>query len=52
VIKRLADLTRANVRVTIEVEADLPSGAPEHVVRTVSENWRTLGFTSYGFEDR
>ena len=29
---------------------DVPSGAPDHVVRTVTENSRTLKFTSQGFE--
>ena len=28
----------------------LSFGVPEHVVRTVSENSRTLKFTSHGFE--
>jgi hypothetical protein len=38
------------VKVRLEVEADIPSGAPDHVVRTVTENSRTLKFTSQGFE--
>ncbi|HET8701322.1 MAG TPA: AAA+ family ATPase, partial [Nitrococcus sp.] len=50
VVAHLASLVGANVRVTLEVEAELPSGAPEHVVRTVTENSRTLKFTSQGFE--
>jgi len=40
----------ANVRVTLEIDAEIPSGAPEHVVRTITENGRTLKFTSQGFE--
>jgi hypothetical protein len=39
-----------SVTVTIEVEAEIPDGAPDHVVRTVTENSRTLKFTSQGFE--
>ncbi len=50
VIGHLAGLTGAQVRVTLEIEADIPDGASEHVVRTVSENARTLKFTSHGFE--
>lgn len=50
VISHLAGLVGANVRVTLEIEADIPSGAPDHVVRTVTENGRTLKFTSQGFE--
>lgn len=34
----------------IEIEAEIPSGVPDHVVRTVTENSRTLKFTSQGFE--
>ena len=50
VIAHLASLMGANVKVTLEVEAEIPSGAPEQVVRTVTENSRTLKFTSQGFE--
>ena len=50
VISHLAGLVGANVRVTLEIQAEIPSGAPDHVVRTVTENGRTLKFTSQGFE--
>jgi hypothetical protein len=40
----------ASVTVTLEVEAEVPTGAPDHVVRTVTENSQTLNFTSHGFE--
>ena len=50
VISHLAGLVGANVTVTIEVDAVIPDGAPDHVVRTVTENSRTLKFTSQGFE--
>ena len=50
VIAHLAGLTGAQVNVTMEIEAVIPSGAPEQVVRTVTENSRTLKFTSQGFE--
>ena len=39
------------MRVTLEIEADIPDGAPENVVRNVNENSRTLKFTSAGFEE-
>ncbi len=51
VIAHLVGLVGANVTVTLEIEAELPNGAPEHVVRTVTENARTLKFTSQGFEE-
>lgn len=40
----------AEVTVTLEIQARLPEGAPEHLVRIVSENSRALRFESYGFE--
>jgi hypothetical protein len=51
VVAHLAGLVGSTVRVTLEIEAEIPSGAPEHVVRTVTENSRTLKFTSQGFEE-
>ena len=50
VISHLSGLMGATVRVTLEIEADIPNGAPDNVVRTVTENGRTLKFTSQGFE--
>ena len=50
VISHLAGLVGAKVTVTLEIEAEIPSGAPDNVVRTVTENSRTLKFTSQGFE--
>jgi predicted AAA+ superfamily ATPase len=50
VISHLSGLVGAKVTVTLEIEADIPSGAPDYVVRTVTENSRTLKFTSQGFE--
>ena len=50
VIAHVAGLIGTTVTVTIEVEARIPGGASEHVVRTVTENCRTLKFTSQGFE--
>jgi hypothetical protein len=51
VIAHLVGLVGAEVRVTLEIEAEVPSGTPEHVVRTVTENSRTLKFTTHGFEN-
>ena len=44
----LAGLVGSNVTVTLEIEAEVKSGAPDNVVRTVTENCRTLKFTSQG----
>jgi hypothetical protein len=40
----------STVKVTLEIEAEIPSGAPDDVVRTVTENCRTLKFTNQEFE--
>ena len=50
VISHLAGLVGAQVKVTLEIAAEIPGGAPEHVVRTVTENGQTLKFESHGFE--
>lgn len=46
VIAHLSGLIGATVAVTIEIDAEIPGGAPDHVVRTVTENSRTLKFNS------
>jgi hypothetical protein len=51
VVSHLVGLVGSRVRVTLEIEAEIPSGAPDQVVRTVTENSRTLRFTSQGFEE-
>lgn len=48
VIAHLTGLVGAQVRVTLEIEADIPDGAPENVVRIVTENGRTLKFDLHG----
>jgi hypothetical protein len=50
VIAHLVGLQGSTVQVTLEIEAEIPGGAPDNVVRTVTENSRTLKFTSQGFE--
>ncbi len=50
VITHLVALVDAKVSVRLEIDADIPNGAPDQVVRTVTENSRTLKFSSHGFE--
>jgi hypothetical protein len=51
VIAHLSGLIGANVTVTLEISAEIPDGAPDNVVRTVTENARTLKFEfGSGFE--
>jgi hypothetical protein len=52
VVAHLAGLVGANVTVSLEIQAEVPAGIPDNVVRTVTENSRTLKFTSQGFEDQ
>jgi predicted AAA+ superfamily ATPase len=49
-ISHLAGLEGANVTVTMEIEATVPDGIPETVVRVVTENGNSLKFTTHGFE--
>ncbi|BAV33756.1 hypothetical protein SCL_1445 [Sulfuricaulis limicola] len=50
VIAHLSGLIGSNVKVTLEIEAQIPGGTPDNVVRTVTENARTLKFSNQGFE--
>jgi hypothetical protein len=50
VIAHLTALAGAQVRVTLEIEAQVPNGVPANVERIVTENCRTLKFTTHGFE--
>jgi hypothetical protein len=51
VIAHLTGQVGAEVTVTLEIEAILPGSASDQTVRTVTENSRTLKFTSQGFEE-
>ena len=50
VLRHLAALPGARVTVTLEVQAETPSGVPGDVARIVRENCRTLGIDDAGFE--
>lgn len=41
----------ANVSVRLEIEAEIPGGAPDQVVRIVTEIRRALKFNSHGFKE-
>ncbi|MCY3810230.1 MAG: hypothetical protein OXH15_00340 [Gammaproteobacteria bacterium] len=51
VLQNLTTLPGAKVRVTVEIEAEFPEGAPADTQRVVDENCRTLGFETHGFEE-
>jgi predicted AAA+ superfamily ATPase len=50
VIQHLISLNKAKVKITLEIEAEIPEGVPDDVTRTVLENCRTLKFNSQSFE--
>lgn len=50
IVQHLSGQVGASVEVTLEVQAELPNGASEEIVRTVTENAKTLKFNSHGFE--
>lgn len=50
IVQHLVKLNQAEVEIHLEIHAQIPEGAPDDVVRTVTENCRTLKFTSHGFE--
>jgi predicted AAA+ superfamily ATPase len=50
VIQHLTALNGATVKITLEIEAEIPEGVPDDVARTVMENCRTLKFNSQSFE--
>jgi hypothetical protein len=49
-ISHLVVQAGAKVTVTLEIEATLPEGAGEQLVRTVTESGKSLKFASHGFE--
>jgi hypothetical protein len=51
VVSHVAGLVGSNVRVTLEIQAEVPNGVPDKVVRIVTENCRTLKFQDHGFEE-
>ena len=51
IIQHLTSLKNAQVKLTLEIEAEIPDGVPEDVMRTVTENCNTLKFKNQGFEN-
>jgi hypothetical protein len=51
VVQHLTRIVGAEVGITLEIQADLPEGASEKLVRDVTENCRTLRFDNYSFEE-
>jgi predicted AAA+ superfamily ATPase len=51
IVTHLVGLVGAEVQVKLEITADVPEGVPDNVVRTVTENAKTLKFEQHGFEE-
>lgn len=50
VIAHLSGIVGAKVKVSMEIEAEIPGGTPDNVVRIVMENGQTLRFSTQNFE--
>ncbi|MBV9083803.1 MAG: hypothetical protein JOZ62_14075 [Acidobacteriaceae bacterium] len=51
VISHLNGIVGSQITVSIEINAEIPAGVPEHIVRIVTENCRALRFENQGFEE-
>ena len=51
VAQHLISLPNATVEITMEIHVNASDGVPANIVRTITENCRTLEFTSQEFED-
>ncbi|HVB25781.1 MAG TPA: Swt1 family HEPN domain-containing protein [Ktedonobacteraceae bacterium] len=51
VIQHLEALQKDGVKVTLEIQATIPSGIPADVVQIIKENCQTLHFEGFGFEE-
>jgi hypothetical protein len=50
VLQHLAQLVGSKIKVTMDIDVELPNGVNDDIVRTVKENCRTLKFTESNFE--
>ena len=51
IVQHLSSIVGAEVEVTLEIQAHILDGASPELVRTITENCRTLKFTDHGFEE-
>jgi len=51
IINHLTTVDDTQVEVTLELNVKSPSGLPKEVVRTISENCKTLHIKDYGFDE-
>jgi predicted AAA+ superfamily ATPase len=51
IVQHLNSLPGAEVEIRLDIQAQVPEGVPENVVRTVNENAFTLKFDDFSFEE-
>jgi predicted AAA+ superfamily ATPase len=51
IVAHLGALLNSDVKVTLEIEANIPDGIPDNIIRTVTENAKSLKFDTQGFEE-
>lgn len=51
VISYLSSVDGADLEVVLELNVKAPAGLPQNIVRTVSENCRTLKVKTFGFDE-
>ncbi|MFM7369292.1 MAG: AAA+ family ATPase, partial [Sphaerospermopsis kisseleviana] len=51
ILQHLTGLVDAKVQITLEIQVQLSEPVPDHILRTVNENCRTLKFKTHSFEE-
>src|SRR5579884_437431 len=51
IVERLTGLSNAKLKITLQIEAEVPGGIPEETVRELTANCRELDFSEYRFEN-
>jgi hypothetical protein len=51
VVQHLTALVGAQVEITLEIQALVPDGVPDNVIRVVLENGKSLHFIDQAFEE-
>ena len=51
IINHLTAISGAEVEIKLIVDANIPEGTPQAIVRTVTENCKTLRVEDFGFDE-
>ena len=52
IIQHLKSLKDSNIEISLEISGDIPEGIPDNVIRTISENCKTLKFKDWHFSEQ